>query len=748
MKSSVNYKLSVDLNLPRNAHNQDLGNFMVRLAVTPNIHEFVKVHHHSRLLEQPLISSSPKQQFFGKAGLHSRFPLTHFPETYIMDLPQLYIRGPPHLHAQHHKDSKCTCKNCNCDAHKSKDSTSSDEQVLFQGHPLHRVNTGCKCAHKKGSEKISVMSTRPVILSYKPVFLEYLEMLFWSPFYATGFFRSGFSETINVDMVENWSKKTALLGTSANQPSYSSLSQLFITSDPLSSFVGSVASATNSLLTTAKHAFGKFKQSEDLNAELPNQEYMDKFAESSAKEERKSTGETPPKPEIYENIFDLSDDFLSNPDGNVWAVVELDRIAYLNNAKLTLHTQWSGLRFWMHKYRIVLFFIGPFFIWILECAAAVIAGYVVVSLFTVSEKPEQTYPSSRFNSRSSRTESSSLSNSRSLSSNNPSKINPGLEPERKSTTVKQTSDSQKTEKTEKSSAKSKQPQPLDFKGKNKTIVSNLLGNELPKDQSSPISESNTESEAEASNTNHSSHAPKKEKEEENKKVEQQVSKLDKPTTDLENDKADNHKPQTSSITTRTDEEDDSTDTGSILEESMSSLLSHGNVSPASVTHAVACGSTSHNDDHSKSRSTSISSLRRNNTSGGSSITSLKNKGSHSSISASSAKSVTGAKSSTTNSSASPSSSTIPVIIKRDFYPASRDRVSSQPSGASVDLHPHHTTMEHEARNVSNTSFSSTNSSLDNSNNSIVDEDSDSLQGQTAVASGGLGHQELKNSLHR
>lgn len=77
----------------------------------------------------------------------------------------------------------------------------------------------------------------------------------------------------------------------------------------------------------------------------------------------------------------MNENLLASSDGHVWAVIELDRTAHLNDAKITLHTQWQGLRYYMHKFRLLLFIIGPFFIWGFEVFSLTLAAYLVISIF-------------------------------------------------------------------------------------------------------------------------------------------------------------------------------------------------------------------------------------------------------------------------------------------------------------------------------------------------------------------------------
>lgn len=380
MRSTIAYKLSVDLNLPRNAHNQNLGNFMVRLAVTPNIHEFVRLHGPAATAPGvqrgiggggsgggPPVQTytSRKQEFFRNAGLVSRFPLTHFPESYIMDLPKYYIRGPA--------TAKTSSAGCKCEANNNSNTTkcacggscgcggsSEGGTNLYSGVPLHRVTPGPASTKK---HVVSVLSTRPAILSYKPLLLEYLEVIFWSPVYALGLIRSGFNEQLNLDMVENWTKKAALTGNL--EPS-----QPFPFPRGVMDSVAQWAASSSAYLKDAGTSLFKFRVTEDLDkVVVPRGD------------------ELPPKKSIkaaFEGLEEQQDFLESEPDaadGHVWAVVELDRVAHLNGATLTLHTQWQGLRFWMHKYRLVLFLIAPMFIWFIECIGAVLAGYLVVTLF-------------------------------------------------------------------------------------------------------------------------------------------------------------------------------------------------------------------------------------------------------------------------------------------------------------------------------------------------------------------------------
>lgn len=67
--------------------------------------------------------------------------------------------------------------------------------------------------------------------------------------------------------------------------------------------------------------------------------------------------------------------------------IGLDRVVNLASAVLHIHTQYRGLRAWMYHYRILLFLIGPFCIWVVECTAAMLVALFIVSLFGPPEKP-------------------------------------------------------------------------------------------------------------------------------------------------------------------------------------------------------------------------------------------------------------------------------------------------------------------------------------------------------------------------
>ncbi|VVT56260.1 uncharacterized protein SAPINGB_P004920 [Magnusiomyces paraingens] len=356
MRHSVGYRLAVDLDLPRNAHNKNLGNFMVRLAVTPNIHEFVRLHGPASSLSRgtsprPAYVVPNKQLLYRNAGLVSRFPLTHFPETYLMDLPKLYVRGPA--------------------VHPARGGTPNSTTTLYAGVPLHAV------APSKPQQKplVSVLATRPAILAYKPLLLEYLETLFWSPVYAVGLVSGGFSERVSLDMVDDWTRRDALEGRAGDGSGAALKTYPF--SQTVLDAVGWWASSSSEYLKTKGTLFiAKFRQTDEIPAEIPR--------DVNSAVEQLEKNAPPPKKSIKDEFEGIVEqDFLDTEkgDGHVWAVVELDRVAHLNGALLTLHTKWSGLRYWMHRYRILLFIVGPIFLWAIECAGALLAGYLIVTLF-------------------------------------------------------------------------------------------------------------------------------------------------------------------------------------------------------------------------------------------------------------------------------------------------------------------------------------------------------------------------------
>lgn len=428
MRSSIKYKMSVDLNLPRNEHNKNLGNFMVRLAVTPNIHEFIKTHGPSSLVPQSPFSkqsASSHSPWVKRAGLLSRFPLTHFPDSYILDLPKLYTDGPKDPH------------NNDPEPQGIKGQEEKDTRGFFS-----------RAFQKKGLdpkiEMITVLATRPAIVSFKPLLLEYLEMLFWSPLYVTGFLQSGFSEKITIPMVENWTTKSSPLYL---KPSLWPIPSSFLypkTENPVQTTASTVApthnpnprasgdfqdffEAAKSLLRFRKAPVnlsvvsqgsqedielqGEEKIAEKIDAENiiglrdgTSKPIADKVADKSKKknpkrylaikddgtanltqennDENSKTSEKDKKTNTQKRTSEPS-------DGHVWAVIEFDRIADLNSAHLTLHTQWEGLRFWMHKYRLLLFLIGPFILWVIECFAAVVAAYFFLSFFGSSNNKDE-----------------------------------------------------------------------------------------------------------------------------------------------------------------------------------------------------------------------------------------------------------------------------------------------------------------------------------------------------------------------
>lgn len=779
MKSSVNYKLSISLDLPKNPHNQELGNFMVRLAVTPNIHEFVKVHHHSQDFRKspgffPSKSSS-KQHFFERSGLNSRFPLTHFPETYIMDLPHLYTKGPHAFNSQSPDSSgcackQCSCKKCACNAAKTEQASVNKSGESFNSHNTvaEKRSGGCGCSKtKRVSEKISVLSTRPAILSYKPILLEYLEMLFWSPLYVLGFFQSGFSETIVVDMVENWTKKSALLGTSATYPSQSALSQLFISSDPLGSFLESISSASTAFFVGIKRAFGKLQYIVNPSIESSETEQAKMLNQTKVIKENEHQSESHAT-EVHVNPFELTEDFLANPEGHVWVVVELDRIAHLNNAKLTLHTQWQGLRFWMHKYRFLLFILGPFFIWALECLGAVAAGFMIVSFF---ENPASLQLKQR-------TSSNRLDSNYNLRNSNGNNLANAVGPSRNTRSSSSQNNALESHGNTNNARVKQLPSPAspdtsiigaassDDKGKRTKMPSNSSSKASNKDNSSstpepiikiekhvlPITQSSSSRSAKAGSS---------------PAVNSNKLFSDSPTqqsTDSESNQSISPKKEVLSKTSDNQESQDSsryedttsTDTESVFEDSMPSFLSHQDVLPASVTHATAQGSNSQNDK--SSRSSSISSLRRTNTESRGSLRGSKKKPvTLDSLMVSSSNNVGGLASpqvSQINASALPSPSdfrsrrvSIHSTASTGSYSfesnASYTGIQSSSNASSTGLNngARHTTMQNETHSHDSSSISFT-----NSNTSVMSEEGDSLQGQTAVASGGLNDEDSKRLL--
>lgn len=729
MKSTINYKLSVDLNLPRNLHNQDLGNFMVRLAVTPNIHEFVRIHHHnslqftgrSGLSVGTGTHDSPKQKFLNRAGLKSRFPLTHFSEAYIMDLPELYIKGPAHLHANPQHDCKCEDGKCGCRECAKNKAVGGKSNVEAKNE---EGSCNCSKVHaaagkQKVVEKISVLATRPAILSYRPILLDYLEMLFWSPFYALGFFKSGFSEKISIDMVENWTKKAAMMGTNIHSSPH-------LTLDPFSNFVESVASSSQMFWAGTKSAIAKFRKSDLLNAEIPNKEKLEEVNERFENKKKKSETEE----EAYENIFELNENLLASSDGHVWAVIELDRTAHLNDAKITLHTQWQGLRYYMHKFRLLLFIIGPFFIWGFEVFSLTLAAYLVISIFGSSSD------SGNNNNKSDST--SSIGNRLPLRDATPSTHS--------SQRQKRPTTSTRTGTTSKSSSgstlqKKKFPEsgsaPAGGLAPSVSIVASDKGKVAPKAQSSPIEEKRVE---------------------EGNYPLQSTSTVSTitlatesaPTASIQDDSKNTHAtteflPLNAGINDKesgSPVDADDTDTESIMEESMRDLLTTQGVVPPSVTHTTVTGTGSSGSVSELSGSSSVSSLRHSS--------SFRRKGS------SGVTSPTPVTPSTPRTDRQPSLSSARQDVSTNSTATSPSALPFQSgSTASAEtslivgresdesfVEGSHTTVQAEALKHSRLRDDHTDSSIvldsgNNSNTSVTAEEGDSLQGQTAVASANI-----------